>query len=202
MDSQSTDFEAVLTHGKPSRTGPAFEMQNLLWRKFYNGSRRRFRFSIDLLLTNLTGLSSPDLSGTHPLLSSPPSGHYLAMGGRPEQAAAVSQKATDVASIAAEEAREIATAVKKLFSCYNGMVKTDDGTVLKSGSQQQLNRISSCAKKTENPELQMHSLQLDVHDSKVVQVDKINDKHIQSQTRKRNAQTALRIVSSIRQESI
>ncbi|KAJ6547780.1 hypothetical protein DFH09DRAFT_1087533 [Mycena vulgaris] len=73
----------------------------------YNGSRRRFRFSINLLLINLMRHSSPNSSGTHPLLSSPTSGHYLAMGSKPKQAAAVSQKAKDVASIVAEEAREM-----------------------------------------------------------------------------------------------
>ncbi|KAJ6545067.1 hypothetical protein DFH09DRAFT_1088267 [Mycena vulgaris] len=82
-------------------------MQNLLWRKFYNGSHRRFRFSANLLLANLGRLSSPHSESTHQLLSSPPSGYYLAMGGKPKRAATVLQKAKDVASIAAEEAREV-----------------------------------------------------------------------------------------------
>ncbi|KAJ6602719.1 hypothetical protein DFH09DRAFT_1270577 [Mycena vulgaris] len=63
---------------------------------------------LNLLLTNLTRLSSPDSPlPTRPLLSSPLSGYHLAMGSKPKRAAAVSQKAKDAASIAAEEAREM-----------------------------------------------------------------------------------------------
>ncbi|KAJ6572995.1 hypothetical protein DFH09DRAFT_1079154 [Mycena vulgaris] len=115
---------------------------------------------LNLLLTNLAHLSSPHSESTHPLLLSPPSGYYLAMGGKPKRAATILKKAKDVASIAAEEDREVdekpppkkrgsfvipdvpfqelvcaPAASRGVAKIYKGLVKTDNGTVLKSSSE-------------------------------------------------------------------